>query len=259
LIVVLLAGLAGMVGLVATCIARRRVYAGSYCDAIAVGVLVGLLVGTVPRLIGSATVVLARFAPGLQPVGLRSLAASIGPLVIQNLAAALVIGIYIISLRSQRRSVGPHAAERSIAPLFAVALGVDAVADGLAAAASSLPLTGSLPFTMLAGVALGHLCRGLALGGGLAAQSAGFGWLGTTALLGGLLGSLGGSLGRQLGFDQAALVAVPVMAGAVGLLVVLIAMTLGPGLGSNLKINRLPAAGFLGGLGATLVAAHLLA
>jgi hypothetical protein len=254
-IVVLLAGLAGLAGLVAARIWRRRIHHRLICDAIAAGVLVGLLVGIVARLTGIASVVLARSVPGLQPAELRSLAASIGPLVIQNLTAALVIGVYIVSLRSQRGRVESQAAEQRMAPLFALALGVYALADGMAVAASGLPLTTPLSLNLLAGLALGHICRGLALGGGFATRGDGFGWLGAAALLGGLLGGLGGSMARQLGFEQATVIGVPVLACAVGLLVRLIAAILGPGLGNNLR--RLPVPAFVAGLALTLVAARL--
>jgi hypothetical protein len=231
---------------------RARIHRGrQQQDAIAAGVLVGLLVGLVPRLTASASVVLARLVPGVEPVEVRSLAASIGPVVIQNLAAALVIGVYIASLRAQRARVRAEAAEQRTAPLFAVALGVYALADGIAPVAGSLPL-----MTITVGLVVNHICRGLALGAGFNAQSDGLSWLGSVALLGGLVGGLGASAARQLAFEQANVIAVPVLACAVGLLVVSIATILGPGLGTNLR--RLPLSGFAAGLGLTLLAARLL-
>jgi hypothetical protein len=255
--IIVLAGLAGLAGLLAACLARARIRGGdAICDAIAAGVLVGLLVGLVPRLTGAGSILLARSLPVVQPAEARGLAASIGPLVIQNLAAALVIGAYLVALRSQRGRAHAETAEQRTAPLFASALGVHALADGLAGAAGSMPVPTPLTFGLVAGVVLGHLCRGVALGSGNAARGYDFSWLVFAAVLGGLLNSLGASMGRQLGFDLTTLIAVPVAACAVVLLVVSVAMMLGPGLGSNLR--RLPAPGFLAGLGLTLIAARLL-
>lgn len=250
-IIVLIAGIAGLAGLIGVRVGHGRRSCGPICNATAAGVLVGLLVGGVPRLTASATVVLAQVTPALQPPEVRSLAASVGPLVIQNLAAALVIGVYIGALRSQRGREASEAGGRSTAPLFALALGVFALADGMAGAASRLPLTTPLTPWEIGGLALAHLCRGIALGGAFATRSDGFGWLASAALLGGLLSGLGGSLARQLGFDQANMLGVPVLGGAVGLLVWSVATILG----SN--VRQLPVAGFLAGLGLTLVAARL--
>jgi hypothetical protein len=244
-IVVVLAALAAFAGLVASRTARGRLGNG-YSDAIATGVLVGLLVGAVPRLIGTASVLLARSLPALPPGEVRSLAASIGPLVIQNLAAALVIVVYLVTLRSPRR---PRQ--------FALALSTFALADAMAAAPSSLPAP--LTLALASAVLLGHLCRGLALGGGLAMRGYGFRWLAAAALLGGLLGSLGAALARQLGFEQATTIAVPLLAAATGLLVQSIATILGPGLGPGSSVRQLPLPGFLAGLALTLVANRLVA
>jgi hypothetical protein len=246
MILVVLGGLAGVAGLVAARWGRVK-DGGAMCDALAVGVLVGLLVGLVPRLTGSATVVLVRQAAALPAGEVRSLAASIGPILIQNLAAALVIGAYILALRQKRKAP---------APIFALALGAYALADGMASAAGSLPLTGALTLGLVGGLALGHLGQGLALGGAFGTQSGGLAWLGSAALLGGLLNSAGAIAAQKLGFGWANVVAVPLLACAVALLVVLTATIVGPGLGSNVK--RLPVGGFLGGLGLTLVAARVV-
>jgi hypothetical protein len=219
-------------------------------DALATGVLVGLLVGMVPRLTGSATVVLARLLPSLQPE-LRSQVSTIGPVIIQNLAAALVIGVYLGSMWFQRTLQAPHAEYVQPARVFALALGVYALADGLATGSSSLPLT--LSVELVGGVVLAHICRGLALGG---ASSSGFRWLVAAALLGGPLGLAGRTLALRLGFETSSVLAVLVLVGAVGLLVLLIGHLVGPGLGSGLR--RLPVAGFLAGLVLTLGSARLL-
>jgi hypothetical protein len=258
LLTVVLAALAGLAGLLAARAGRGRIQGGqSIGDAFAAGVLVGLLVDLVPRLIGGASILLARLMPALQPAELRSVAASLGPLVIQNLAAALVIGVYIVSLRAQRaQRRDSEAGEQRTAPLFALALAVCALADGMAAAGSSLPLTAPLTFGLVGGLALGYAGRGVALASGFGTLGEGFGWLALAAVLGGLVNSLGASLARMLGFEQATAIAVPALACAVVLLVVSVATILGPGLGSNLR--RLPVPGFLAGLGLTLVAARLM-
>ncbi len=256
-IVILIAGIAGLAGLVAARLGHEHMAYGPICNAIAVGALVGLLVGVVPLLTGSATVLLTQITPALQPTEARSLAASIGPLVIQNLAAALVIGVYIGALRAQRGRARSDAPQRHTPPLFALALGVYGVADGIAGAASSLPLTTPLISGQIGGLVLAHVCRGLALSGAFATRTDGLGWLASVALLGGLLNGLGAELGRQLGFAQANTLGVPVLAGAVGLLVASIATILGPGLGSNAR--RLPVPAFVAGLVLTLVAARLQA
>jgi hypothetical protein len=255
--IVALAGGAGLAGLLAARLGRGRIRGGhAIDDAIAAGVLVGLLVGLVPRLIGAGSVQLARSLPAVQPVEARNLAASIGPLVIQNLAAALVIVTYVVALRSQRGRARVDAAEQRTARLFASAVGLSALADGVAGAAGSMPLPTPLTFELATGVVLGYLCRGLALGQGSAAWRYDVGWLVFAAGLGGLLNSLGASMGRQLGFELTTLIAVPLLAGAIVLLVRSVALILGPGLGSNLR--RLPAPAFLAGLGLTLVAARWL-
>jgi hypothetical protein len=253
-IVVVLAGFAALAGLVAARFGCAQLSCRPICNAIAVGVLVGFLVGVVPLLTGSASVVLAQLTPALQSGDVRSLAASIGPLVIQNLAAALVIGVYLGALRAQR-GCATEGNERRTAPLFALALGVYALADGMAGASSSLPPTSPLTLKVIGGLALGNVCRGLALSGGFATRGDGFGWLVSAALLGGLLNGLGAGLARQLGFAQANTIGVPVLACAVGLLVVSIATILGPGLGRNSR--RLPVPAFVAGLLLTLVAARL--
>jgi hypothetical protein len=248
-IILVVASLAGVVGLLAAGLWRGRA-GGPMVDALATGVLVGLLVGMVPRLTSSAMVVLARLLSGLQPE-LRSQAGTIGPVIIQNLATALVIGVYLVSMWLQRRRQAPPAEHLQSASVFALTLGVYALANGLATGSGSLPLT--LSTEVVGGVVLAHICRGLALGG---ASSGALPWLVAAAVLGGPLGFLGTNLARGLGFETASLLAVPVLVGAVGLVVLLIAHLVGPGLGSGLR--RLPVTGFLAGLGLTLLSARLI-
>jgi len=159
--------------------------------------------------------------------------------------------VYLVSMWFQRRRQAPHAEHLQPARFFALALGVYALANGLATGSSSLPLT--LSVELIGGVVLAHICRGLALGG---ASSGAFLWLVVAAVLGGPLGFLGSNLARGLGFETASLLAVLMLVGAVGLLVLLIAHLVGPGLGSGLR--RLPVTGFLAGLGLTLVSARLI-
>ncbi len=247
-IVILVPGVAGVLGLLAARAGRGRA-GGAMIEALATGVLVGLLVGLVPRLTGSLTVVLAQLLPSVQPE-VRSQVGSIGPVIIQNLVAALVIGVYLVSMWAQRRRTAPHAEHLLPARVFAVALMVYALADGLATGASSLSIT--LSPELLGGIVLAHVCRGLALG---AASSGGIVWLLAAAVLGGPLDFLARSVARALGFETASLVAALVSAGAVGLLVLLIAQLVGPGLGSGLR--RLPLTGFVAGLALSLLSARL--
>jgi hypothetical protein len=246
---VLVAGLAGVAGLVAARFWRGRA-GGPMVDAVAVGVLIGLLIAAVPRLTGSAMVVLARVLPGLQP-DLRSQASTIGPVLIQNLAAALVIGTYLTSIWWQRRRHAPHPEHLQPAGLFALGLGLYAVADGLSTGSSSVRLAISLE--LLAGGAITYGGRGLAVSG---ATSGGFVWPVLAAVLGGGLTVVGRTLARGVGFDAISAVAVLVWAGSVALLVVLIALLVGPGLGGGAR--RLPVAGFIAGLGLILASVRLI-
>jgi hypothetical protein len=255
LILVALASLAGLAGLLIARLGRGRLSHRPIVNALAAGVLVGLLVALVQRLTAGATLLLARLIPGSESAELRSLAASLGPVVIQNVIAALVISVYLLCLMRQRARAKSGGSEPRAAPVFALALGVYALSDGMATASSSLSLTSGLTLELLGGVALAHICRGLAAAGAFAARGDGFGWLGSAVLLGGPLGLLGMSMGRQLGVELANTVAVPLLASGVALLVVSIATILGPGLGNSLR--RLPVGAFVAGLGLALAAARL--
>jgi hypothetical protein len=246
---VLVAGLAGVAGLVAARFWRARA-GGPMVDAVAAGVLVGLLIAAVPRLTGSAMVVLARVLPGLQP-DVRSQASTVGPVLIQNLVAALVIGTYLTTIWWQRRRHAPHPEHVQPAGLFAFGLGLYAVAEGLSSGSNSVRLT--IGLELLAGGVIAYIGRGLALSG---ASSGGFVWLVIAAVLGAPLTVLGRALARGVGFEMISPVAVLVWVSSVALLVLLIALLVGPGLGGGAR--RLPVAGFLAGLGLVVASARLI-
>jgi hypothetical protein len=234
-----LASVAQVAGLVLARVGRGRMGA-PMLDAFAVGVLVGLLIPLVAKLISTSNVLLARTLLMLEPDA-RAATSSVGPIVIQNLAAGLVIVTYILALRSQRGTERPRSA-----PLFALGFGTYAVAEGMAAAAGTLPATASLT------LALVHVCRGVALAGAPAQYAHAPRWLVAVALLAGPLGLVSLSLARGLGFDAATVVVVPLLGCAVALLVFLIGQLTGN------RMRQLPPVGFIAGLGLTLAAARLV-
>lgn len=236
-----LASAAQIAALVLARVGRGRVGAPAI-DALALGVLVALLIPAVARLISASDVLLARSVAIVDPAA-RGTISSAGPIVVQNLAAALVIVSYVIVLRAQRRADRPRSA-----PLFALGLSSYALAEGMSSGGS----LSSVSWLAALGLAVMHVCRGLALAGAPAQYSRALGWLLAAALFAGPLEYIGASIARALGFDAATSIAVPLLVAVVTLLVVLIGQLTGN------RMRQLPPGGFLAGLALTLVSARLI-
>src|SRR5207302_1427511 len=96
-------------------------------EALAIGIVLAVLVDLVPRLTGNAAVGLALLVRAIDAPDLRGQLAANGPVVIQNVATALLFGAFMVSLRFKLRS---HRDLELDAVLWFGALALAALADG---------------------------------------------------------------------------------------------------------------------------------
>jgi hypothetical protein len=252
-----LAILATLVGLVASVLANRRAGARLVFEAITAGVLLGLLADVLLRLTAAAGVTVSLLLKVVPFASLRTPLAVAGPYAIQGLAAALLLVTFAVSIQAGR---GEPALGRTTAPLrlalLTLGVGMYELVHGLIAGGRG----GSLPAPdgadVLGGLALVQASRGVAIGGAVLATDVGLGRLLLTALVIGPLGLIGATAGKALSFEMVGALAVPLLALASVLLVLLLTRVLrraaepaarGPG----------QVGGFLVGMLATLAALRL--
>jgi hypothetical protein len=186
--------LTSLVSVAATFGARAAPLRRDVMDALAVGIVLALVVDLVPRLTGSAMVVLGSVVRDFPVAAWRTPVASAGPVLIQTITPGLLVGGYVLTLRARR--VDRHAGGAD-GVLCGIGLSSYAFADALTAASSGWLLAGPLTGGLVLSLALVYASRGFALGSGF--DSAGSAWvMFITALLSGSAGALMASVGPAL-------------------------------------------------------------
>lgn len=250
---VVAAGGTGPLLLVTTCLAclvaalgaRALPVSHQTLEALAIGIVLAFLVDLVPRLTGNAAVGLALLVRAIDAPELRGQLAANGPVVIQNVATALLFGAFLVSLRFKLRS---HRDLELDAVLWFAALALAALADGVVTANAREAWSAGT----LVSLVLLQSMRAFTLGCAFVRSSVSPNWVAAAGLACGAVGVLGSAAGRALGFQAASVTATPLLLVSAVLLVVCMSRRLSSGLDHG-------AARALIGFGLGLGASRLLA
>jgi hypothetical protein len=249
---VVAAGGSGPLLLVTTCLAclvaalgaRALPVSSQTLEALAIGMVLAFLVDLVPRLTGNAAVGLALLVRAIDAPELRGQLAANGPVVIQNVATAVLFGTFLVSLRLKFRS---HRDLELDAVLWFAALALAALADGVLTANAREWSAGTLVSLVLL-----QAMRAFTLGCAFVRSSVSPNWVAAAGVACGAVGVLGSAAGRALGFQAASVTATPLLLVSAVLLVVCMSRRLSGGLDHG-------AARALIGFGLGLGASRLLA
>lgn len=188
-------------------------------EALAIGIVLAFLVDLVPRLTGNAATGLALLVRAVDASDLRGQLASNGPVVIQNVATALLFGTFLVSLRFKLRS---HRDFELDAVLWFAALALAALSDGAVTAnARELWSAGTLVSLVLL-----QAMRAFTLGCALVRSSISPNWVAAAGCACGAAGVLGSAAGRALGFQAVSVTATPLLLVSAVLLVVCVSRRL---------------------------------
>jgi hypothetical protein len=182
-------------------------------EAMAIGIVLAFLVDLVPRLTGNAAVGVALLVRAIDAPDLRGQLATNGPVVIQNVATALLFGAFLVSLRFRLRS---HRDRELDAILWFVAFTVAAMADGVVTANARASWSAGIMVSLV----LLQAMRAFTLGCAFVRSSISPIWVAAAGCACGAAGVLSSAVGRALGFEAASVTAIPLLlVSAVGLVV----------------------------------------